>query len=60
MKPIRVTIEDEVAARRIELERRRRQHKKPSRTVREMALERLKQIEDYGDVPLIPIRLQAA
>lgn len=59
MDPIRATIEDSVAVAKIVRVQQMRGHKKPSRTLRELALERAKQIEDFGDGPLMPLATSA-
>jgi hypothetical protein len=54
VKPIQCTLQDPIQVERFTKITRLRRYPRPSRTVRELALERAKQIEDYGDVPMVP------
>ena len=53
---IQLAIQDPIVVRRIRQITIARQYPRDSRTVRELAMERLQQIENFGDVPLIPSR----
>lgn len=48
------TIGDQMVANRFDRVRVMRGYKKPSRAVRELAVERLQQVETYGDCPMVP------
>jgi hypothetical protein len=55
-KPVQCVIQDPILVRRIDRITKTRKYPRASRTVRELFLERLKQVEDYGDLPLVPDR----
>jgi hypothetical protein len=56
MKPIQCVISDPVHIEQINRANKVRKFPKLGRAVRELALERARQIKDYGDVPLVPSR----
>ena len=49
-------IRDPILVNRFRKVTRSRKYPRDSRTYRELALERLQQIESFGDVPLVPSR----
>lgn len=59
-KPIQCVFYDELISNRIRKVTKSRRYPRDSRTVRELALERLRQIEDFGDVPMMPARMEPA
>lgn len=56
MKPIQCVITDPVHVEEISRANKVKKYPKLARAVRELALERARQIKDFGDVPLMPAR----